>query len=249
MNHMYGGVYIPNLANDAKQYGIGQYRFAHNYELVGKELKILADKEYTVKFTSQDEADICGTTVCWECEKLAAKMYFVRLGEGCAVIDLANGLASLVSPDADAPVSGVIDGFTPEFSHTPCTDDMVGTKVRWVFGANRFVEHDYCAPDKIRTAWARNTVNIGYDMKSFRDFWKPAETDFAEEDANEVFLGTSFYLVDVKAKMPEGIGYCAPSDITRIVMLQDYDHMMTVGCAFGSEQGPIMFAGYGMFLN
>jgi hypothetical protein len=32
MIEQYGGVYIPNLANTAEKYGIGEYRFAHNYE-------------------------------------------------------------------------------------------------------------------------------------------------------------------------------------------------------------------------
>lgn len=249
MNYMYGGVYIPNLTTDAKQYGIGQYRFAHNYELVGKDLKIAADKEYTLKFVCQKEAEFDGEKCCWECEKLAAKMYFVRFGANCAVIDLNNGLVTFVFDGVDAPVSGVIDGYKPEFTHKPCTDDMVGTNVRWIFGANRYVNHNYCAEGKIRSAWARNTVHIGYTERSFRDGWQPSEADYVEEDANEVYLGTSFYLVDIKAKMPEGDGCCAPSDVKRIVLLQDYDHMMTVGCAFGSECGPIMMAGYAMFLN
>ena len=32
-------------------------------------------------------------------------------------------------------------------------------------------------------------------------------------------------------------------------LLEDYDHMMTVGCAFGADMEPIMMAGYAKFLD
>lgn len=247
MNQLYGGIYIPNLANDAKQYGIGEYRFAHNYEFVGRTFKIAADgKEYTLHFCCQKNVEFNGEKTCWECEKLTNRMYFVRFGDNCAAIDLDRGLATLVLDGA--PVCGVIDGFAPEEKQALCTDDMVGTFVRWTFGVNRFVNQDYCAPGKIRSAWARNTVHIG-GGRSFRDGWAPKEEEYAEEDAVEIKLGGPYFLVIVDAKMPQGEGYCAPADVKKLVLLQDYDRCMTVGCAFGAEGGPIMMAGYATFLN
>ncbi len=249
MNSMYGGVYIPNLANDAKQYGIGEYRFAHNYEFAGKTFKICADgKEYTLHFCCEHGLEFNGEKTEWECEKLEKTMYFVRFGANCAAIDLENGLATLVLDGEEKPVLGVIDGYEPKEKQAICTDDMVGTFVRWVFGVNRYVNHDYCAPGKIRSAWARHTVHIG-GGRSFRDGWQPTDADYVEEDAVEVKLGGAYYLVIVDAKMPEGEGYVAPADVKKLVLLEDYDRCMTVGCAFGSEGGPIMMAGYAMFLN
>jgi len=34
-----------------------------------------------------------------------------------------------------------------------------------------------------------------------------------------------------------------------VIMLQDYDHMMTVGCVMGQGFDPIMISGYAKFLN
>ncbi|MCF0120318.1 MAG: hypothetical protein HUJ65_01660 [Oscillospiraceae bacterium] len=245
MNSLYGGVYIPNLANDGAKYGIGQYRFPHNYELVGKKIVVKADKEYVIDFTCGECAEFNGEKVCWEAVKLSLKLYFVRFGANCMVLCLRRGLAAVIL-DGAAPDCGVVDGFEPETPWTPAGDWMVGTNVRWTFGVNRYVNHDYFAEDKIRSAWSKNTVRIGYNERSFRDGWVPTEDDYTEEKATEIKIGDHYALVVIEADVKPGC--VAPADMKRLVLLEDYDHMMTVGCAFTAEK-PVMVTGYGMFLN
>ncbi len=48
---------------------------------------------------------------------------------------------------------------------------------------------------------------------------------------------------------PGAQGVCAPFFTNRVIMLQDYDHMMTVGCVMGGGFDPIMISGYAKFLN
>ena len=245
MNSLYGGVYIPNLANYGEKYGIGQYRFAHNYELIGKQLTVTADgKDYVLGFECCGEAVWNGEKVCWECEKLSRGLYFVRFGENCGVFCLNKGKAALYLKDTPV-IIGKIGGFEPEDLPEAAGDGMVGTNVRWVFGVNRWVDHDYCAPGEVRSVWSRNTVNAG-NYKTFRDNWEPKAEDYAVEKLDAIHFGKSFYVVDIQTAVPAGV--CAPAEMKRLVLLQDYDHMMTVGCAFGDME-PIMLAGYAKFLN
>ena len=245
MNQLYGGVYIPNLANNGDKYGIGQYRFAHNYELLGRQLTVIADgKEYAFSFECTCSVLFNGEKLAWECEKLARGLFFVRFGENCGVFCLNMGKAALYLKDAPV-IIGRIDGFDPETLPEDAGDGMVGTNVRWVFGVNRWVDHDYNAVGEVRSVWSRNTVKAG-PIKTFRDNWVPKESDYNVEKMDAIHFGKSFYVVDVKAEVPAGV--CAPAEMKRLVLLQDYDHMMTVGCAFGDME-PIMLAGYAKFLN
>ena len=247
MIEQYGGVYIPNLANTAEKYGIGEYRFAHNYELAGKKLTIVADgKEYPVKFTDCEKAEFGGKKVEWEAEKLNAALYFVRLGADSVVLCLEKGKAVLCLHDRKTPLCGTIKGKKCDEVPAPVGDDMVGTNVRWTFGVNRYVDHEYFAKGKVRRAWSKNTVMAG-NRRTFRDGWEPQPEDYDVEDIKAVHFGGPFYVVDITAKIPEGC--CAPAGVKHIVLLEDYDRCMTVGCAFGPAIDPIMLAGYAKFLN
>lgn len=247
MNKLYGGVYIPNLANYAEQYGIGQYRFAHNYELAGKELVIDAEgKEYTLSFSCRKEAVFNGKKCEWEAEKLSAALYFVRFGSNCGAFCLYGGKAVLCLKGRKTPICGTLRGYEDAQAPESAGGDMVGTKVRWIFGVNRYVNHDHYAKTKLRAAWSRNTVNTG-SGKTFRDGWEALPEDYNVEEVKAVKVGGPFYLVDISAKVPEGV--CAPAGMNRLVLLEDYDHMLTVGCAFGADMEPIMMAGYAKFLD
>jgi len=245
MNQLYGGVYIPNLANNGEKYGIGQYRFAHNYELQGKELEISAEgKSFILNFASQTEVVFNGESIAWECEKMAMGLFFVRFGENCGVFCFNQGKAALYLKDTPVIV-GKLAGFEPETLPEPAGDGMVGTNVRWIFGVNRWVDHDYCAVGEVKSVWSRNTVNAG-SIRTFRDNWEPKEADYKTEKLDALHFGKTFYVVDVQAEVPAGV--CAPAEMKRLVLLEDYDRMMTVGCAFGDME-PIMLAGYAKFLN
>jgi hypothetical protein len=75
------------LANTAEQYGIGEYRFAHNYELCGQKFELKAgDKVCVLEFAGGHpdggfKATLDGVEAEWECEKLEKDLYFVRLGD------------------------------------------------------------------------------------------------------------------------------------------------------------------------
>ena len=43
--------------------------------------------------------------------------------------------------------------------------------------------------------------------------------------------------------------FCAPFFTNRVIMLQDYEHMITVGCVMGKGFDPIAISGYAKFLN
>ena len=102
MNYVYddGGVYIKNLANCGEKYGIGQYRFAHNYELAGKDFTITAgDREYKLAFRSKTNVVFEGKEYAYECLKLELNTYFVRFGLNVAVVDLEQRLVTLILGD------------------------------------------------------------------------------------------------------------------------------------------------------
>jgi hypothetical protein len=111
---------------------------------------------------------------------------------------------------------------------------------------NRYVDHEYFAKGKVRRAWSKNTVMAG-NRKTFRDGWEPHAGGLRRGGHQAVHFGGPFYVVDIAAKIPEGC--CAPAGVKRIVLLEDYDRCMTVGCAFGPAIDPIMLAGYAKFLN
>ena len=99
MNYVYddGGVYVKNLANCAEQYGIAQYRFAHNFELAGKDFDISAgEKKYELSFKCKTNLVFDGKEYAYECLKLEKDLYFVLFGLNVAVIDCGKFLVTLV---------------------------------------------------------------------------------------------------------------------------------------------------------
>ena len=247
MNHIYGGVYIPNIANAAEQYGIGQYRFAHNYELQGEKFNIrFGEKIQTLFFSSRDYAELDGEKIDWEALKLTENKYFVRLGQNCIVIDTEKNEAAMVQPGKQV-LCGTLSDETPVSTYRDAGEDLTDTCVRWVLGYHRFVVHDYTSEGKIMIAWTQNLVNIGLPKKTYQQGWFPKKEDFREEEALEISLGGPFYMVVTENGVPEDC--CADPLITRIVLLEDFDRMMAVGCAFRSEGDPIMITAYGVFFE
>ena len=237
MNYVYddGGVYIKNLANNGAKYGISQYRFAHNYELAGKDFTITAgDKEYQLTFKSKKDVVFGGKEYPCECLKLELNTYFVCFGLNVAVIDLEQCLVTLIlggeylygaigCPDQKCKNSGSQPG------HVCAGDDMVGTNVAWILGCGRFMAQDFHEAGKCRVAWS------------------PRENEPYEQPCKATRIKGPIYLVDIKGRVHQGV--CAPFFTSRVIMLQDYDRMMTVGCVMGEGFDPIMISGYAKFLN
>jgi hypothetical protein len=237
MNYVYddGGVYIKNLANCGEKYGIGQYRFAHNYEPAGKDFTVAAgDREYKLRFKCKTNVALDAKEYAYECLKLELNTYFVRFGPNVAVIDLEHGLATLIlgteyihgalgSPGQKRRRRG------SQALHGCAGDDMVGTNVAWILGCGRFTAQDFYEAGKCRVAWS------------------PRENDPLEQPCKATRIKGPIYLVDIKGRVHQGV--CAPFFTNRVIMLQDYEHMMTVGCVMGRGFDPIMISGYAQFLN
>lgn len=237
MNFVYddGGVYIKNFANSGEKHGIGQYRFAHNYELAGKEFTIAAgDKEYRLAFKCKKNAVFEDKAYGYECLKLERNTYFVRFGLKIAVVDLEHCLVTLILGDEYIHGSiGCQDQMSERDSsqniHGSAGDDMVGTNVAWILGCGRFTAQDFYEEGKCRVAWS------------------PRENEPYECPCKATRIKGPIYLIDIKGRVHQGV--CAPFFTSRVIMLQDYDHMMTVGCVMGQGFDPIMISGYAKFLN
>ncbi len=224
-----GGVYISNLANNAEQLGIGQYRFPFNFELAGKNFTIKAeDGEYDISFICGRELEFRGKKYLYECQKLEKTTYFILFSSIAGVVDLGQGYITLI--DGDKYISGPVCPCAEGKNAPACAgDDMVGTYVSWILGCGRFMTQEFSAPGKCVVSWS------------------PREGDRDELDCRATKIKGPIYLVDIRG--PVRTGVCAPFFTDRVIMLQDYDHMMTVGCVMGKGFDPISVAGYAEFLN
>lgn len=237
MNYVYddGGVYIKNLANCGEKHGVGQYRFARNYELEGKDFAISAgDKEYRLAFKCKKNVLFENKEYAYECLKLELNTYFVRFGLNVAVVELHQGFVTLVLDEQH--IYGAIGcpdqksrrGDSPA-GHCCAGDDMVGTNVAWIMGCGRFATQDFFEAGKVRVAWS------------------PREDEPYEQPCKTTRIKKPIYLVDIRGRVRQGV--CAPFFTNRVLMLQDYDRMMMVGCIMGKGFDPIMISGYAKFLN
>ena len=219
-----------NYANDGSKYGVDQYRFARNYDLKDKSYTISADgAKYALSFVGKEKASFddgkAKRDSDYECLKIEADTYFIRFGDEFAVFDMAAGAATLALKDGYVfgaiDVPGGASGAAQRF-----TDEMDGTGVRWMLGCYKFTDNIYLGGGKAKAAWA------------------PKESEFNDYDAKYVKIKQGIYLVDVTGATPSGA--CAPEGCDRVITLQDYEHMMMVGCA-NSKSGPMMISGYGEF--
>ena len=219
------GAYMPSLANNAEQYGIAQYRFPHNYEFVGKEFVIeTSGKEYAIKFNCKQCAEVNGEKCDYESEKLEKEMYFVRLGFKAVALDLMNDQAVIYDNGEILP--GIIKGSgaaLPAFT----TDDMVETKVSWVFGCDRYITQEFISNDTVRTSWA------------------PLNDKKADNKYTAIKLRDTFYFVNAESNVLKNT--CAPFFTERVLLLEDYERCMTAGCVMGKGFDPMMVAGYARF--
>lgn len=228
MNLIYdeGGVYIRNLANTADKHGIGQYCFARNFELAGSGYVISdGSAEYKCVFINRETMTLNDAEHYYECLKLVNSTYFVRFGTDVLVLDLEQQMATLILNGKTVCGVPFSSGFRPEGKrHTDAGSDMVGTSVSWVLGCGCFVNHDYFTEDKVLVGWSP----------------KSEETEVMP--CRAVKIKGAVYLVVVEGGVPDGV--CAPAGTSRVIMLQDYDRMIFVGCVTGAGFDPVMISGY-----
>ncbi len=219
-----GGVFIKSKANMAEQYGIGQYRYPHNYELAGQTVTAYADgKEYVLDFQCKKNVLFNGAKVEYECIKCAPQLYFVRIGFDVAVIDFKNSAVTLIV-EGEYVLAAMKDGT----AHTCAGDEMVGTNVRWTLGCSRHLYQEFVSEDKIKAAWS------------------PKECKVAENAYKAVKIGGPYYLVDMKSDILKDV--CAPFFTDHVILVEDYDRCMCFGVVFGKGFDPIMVTGYAKFL-
>ena len=224
------GVYIGNLSNMGAKYGVSQYRFAPNYELAGKEFVISDGKaSHTIKFKCTKYADLDGCDCEFEALKLEASTYFVRLGFNIAVLDIGQGLVTLIV--GDDYFHGRIEGTNAASGaeHVDAGDKMLGTSVAWCLGCERFVWHEFKEQGICRVRWSPKPI-LKNDLP-----------------CKATVIKYPIFLVDITGYGPFRTD--APAVLERSIFLQDYDHMLTVGCLFGGGETPIMVSGYAKFMD
>ena len=224
------GVYIGNLSNMGSKYGISQYRFALNFELAGKEFLISDGKtSHTIKFKCTKYAELDGLECAYESLKLEASTYFIRLGFNVAVFDFSQGLATLII--GEDYFYGEIKGAntTAGVRHTDAGDKMIGTSVAWCLGCGRYVWHEFIEEGKCRVRWSPKPI-LKNDLP-----------------CKATVIKYPIFLVDIVGFAPFRTD--APAVLERSVFLQDYDHMLTVGCLFGGGETPIMISGYAKYMD
>ena len=220
-----------NLANDGARYGADQYRFAHCYDLKRKTLMVSADsKNYTIGFAGKEKLtfDSGGSveSYTYECLKIEDDTYFVLFGTNIAVFELNQGLATLILPEGYVYGAIQIPGEAISVTRHSSTEEMIGTAVCWVLGCDKYVNHIYFSADR-----CRSVVSVQADS-------------FEENSMTCTKIKDGIYLVDIVGPVPESA--CAPAGSDRMVLLEDYEHMMLVGCIFGASP-PLMISGHGEF--
>ena len=222
------GVYVKNLCHDGSNYGITQYRYPHNYELVGKKFTLVCSKcgrEFALEFLCKKNLNFEGTVYPYEALKAGPKVYFVLFDYTWMVVDLNTQAVTFRSEDTI--VYTTVKGAEGAAPHAPAGDEMVGTKLGWIFGYNRMLTQDFISEDRVKAAWS------------------PRDQKFAENAYTAVKVGGPYYLVDMKTDVLSKV--CAPFFTDHVVLLQDYDHCMAFGAIYGKGFEPMLVTGYARF--
>ena len=229
-NYIYddNGVYIKNLSNNAEQYGLGQYRFPHNYELRGREITVTGEEgNHVLVFLNKTEMTFDGAKCAYEAVKLDPKLFFVRCGFRFAVIDLKQGLATLIL--GKEYFYGRISDSDEFPLHSDAGDEMTETYLAWVFGCDRYAVHEHFESGKCRVSWAPHP-----DVKN-------------DLPCKSIKIKKGIYLVDIQGGVPHFV--CADILTNRVILLEDYEHMIAVGAVMGGGRTPTLVTCYGKFLD
>ncbi len=204
-----------NITHDGKKYGITQYRWAHDYELAGRTFVLRsAQAAYELKFLDKEFVECGGVLSQYEALKLDSDLHAVFFGETIttAVLDLARGPAVISTGEAGTYDFCRVDGFAENVELPGYTDEMTGTHVRWYFGYERYMEHEYMDDGKCRCVWSPRTDRPRMAPASY------------------VKLSDGKYLVELNRCSPFQTDM--PQGFTKVVLVQDWVHLLTVGCIY-----------------
>lgn len=219
-----------NKTHDGKKYGMTQYRWPLDFELAGRTFVLRSENAvYELAFQDKEFVECNGALSQYEALKLDADLHAVFFGETitAAVLDLERGTAVISAAEQGKYDFCRIDGFDTESELPAYTDEMTGTHVRWFFGCERFMEHEYLADGKAVCAWSPRTD---------RPRVSPATC---------IKLTDGKYLVELNRCSP--LHTDMPQGFSKIILLQDWQRLLTVGCIYSPVLNEFrLVSGYAM---
>ena len=204
-----------NKTHDGKNYGMTQYCWPHDFELAGRTITLRSDaRSYVLRFQDREFIECGGVLSQYEALKLDSDLHVVFFGETIttAVLDLAGGTAVISSGEAGQYDFCRVDGFDGSAELPSYTDEMTGTHVRWYFGCERYMEHEYLPDGKCRCAW---TPRIDRPRTA---------------PAAYIRLAEGKYLVELNRCSPRNTDMA--QGFSKIVLVQHWMHLLTVGCIY-----------------
>lgn len=224
-----------NLTNNGIHHGFTQFCYPHDYELSGKEFVLRSPAEaYTLEFTDQgfvkfkNKNDVVLSQ--YEALKLDDNTHIVFFGEyiSTVVFDFKNGLATISKDTAGEYDFCTIDGFTANSgSLHGYTDEMTDTHVKWVFGCDRYIE------------------NLYQENGMCRCVWSPRDDRPRTIPAVYIRIADGIYLCELNSTSPFRTD--VPQGFSKIVMLQSYERLLTVGCIYSPVLNEFrLISGYAM---
>ena len=227
-----------SLARSGRRYGIGQYRYPRSFQLAGDRFTVVSadgssgvleflDRERLTWAVDGAEAELS----YYECIPVAEDVYFVsfEIAPRFAVVDLARGQLFLVDVATDEAVVFAIDGLrSADEIDAGVTDEMTGTSVTWTFGDARYLKIEHLSAAQSRQSWS------------------PRDDRLHVRPTTALRIADGLYLVLAHTAAPPGIDL--PQGLNRLVMVQDFERVVTVGAATSvvfNER--ILFSGYGAF--
>ena len=145
-----------------------------------------------------------------------------------AALDLARGTAA-IRIGAEGPWDFCrVEGFGDGAAELPSyTDEMAGTHVRWCFGCERYMEHDYLPGGRCRSVWS------------------PRADRVREVNAQYIRLSEGKYLVELDRTPPYRTD--TPQGFSKVLLAQDWARLLTVGCIYSPTLNEFrLVSGYAM---
>ncbi len=223
-----------NKTNTGKHYGFTQYCYPKDFELSGRKITLVSGNgSCTLNFIDRsfiEYTDESGDTLSqYEALKLDDDTHMVFFGEyiTAAVLDFENGHAVISDSHGREYAFCKIQGCTEAGEMPGYTKDMAGTHVRWYFGYERYLE---------------NTYN---DDSTCKCIWSPRTEKFRNIPAKYIYVKDGVYLCQLDSTSPFRTDI--PQGFSKIIMLQDYEHLETVGCIYSPVLNEWrMISGYAM---
>ena len=222
-----------NKTNTGAHYGFTQYCYPKDYELSGKKFVLKGDADtYVLEFLDRgfvNYSDVNGEILSqYEALKVDDRTHIVFFGEyiTTAVLDLENGYAVISDPRCTGYCFCEIDGMCQKGQKPGYTEEMTGTHVKWYFGNGRYLENTY-------------------EEGTCTCVWSPRTDRARKAPAKYVKVKDGVYLCQFDSTSP--FRSDIPQGFSKIIMLQCYRHLETVGCIYSPALNEwLLISGYAM---